>query len=63
MRIKFNADYCCGNARCAAKAPEVYDLDDMGHCLPKYDVVPEELLAAARKGADNCPESAIEITE
>lgn len=63
MRIRFDAAACCGNARCNAKAPEVYDLDDMGHCVPRFETVPRELEAAARTGADNCPETAIVLAD
>ena len=63
MRIKFDSAACCGNARCNAKAPEVYDLDDMGHCLPRFDDLPDDLVEAAKLGARNCPEAAIRIVK
>jgi ferredoxin len=62
MRIVFHEDRCVGHGRCYALAPEVYDADDVGHCVVRVTgEVPAELMAAARVGAGNCPEDALVI--
>jgi ferredoxin len=62
MKLEVNKALCTGHARCAATAPELYELDDDGFCaLTVLDVAPE-LEAAAVRGADACPERAITIT-
>jgi ferredoxin len=61
MKIEVNTALCSGHARCAATAPEVYELDDDGFCaITTLDVAPE-LEAAAVRGADACPERAITV--
>jgi ferredoxin len=62
MKLEVNKALCSGHARCAAAAPEVYELDDNGfNALTILEVAPE-LEAAAVRGADACPERAITIT-
>ena len=64
MRIRLDEDACVGHGRCYAVAPEVYDADDRGHCVLRVGadgLVPTELEAGARTGADNCPEGAIVV--
>lgn len=63
MKIVVDREFCCGHARCAAKAPEVFSLDDLGFCLPLMELVPEELQASARLAAANCPEGVIVLDE
>jgi ferredoxin len=50
-----------GHTLCNAIGPDVYDLDDRGHCLPLVTEVPAEFVDQATKGADACPERAITI--
>ena len=60
MALRIDADRCQGHARCAALAPELFDLDENGFGIvrpgcenaPADD--PQALLAV-----DNCPEQAI----
>lgn len=62
MKLEVNKALCSGHARCAATAPEVYELDDDGfNALTVLEVAPE-LEEAAVRGADACPERAITIT-
>jgi ferredoxin len=62
MKLEVNKALCTGHARCAATAPEIYELDDEGFsALTVLEVAPE-LEAAAVRGADACPERAITIT-
>lgn len=65
MKVKIDGTLCTGNGRCWEYAKEVYDLDDNGYNLHRgktLDVAPDQE-AAARLGASNCPEQAIEILE
>jgi ferredoxin len=61
LRIRIDAGLCVGHGRCYMLAPEVYGEDERGHCRLERDEIPRELEAAARRGADGCPEGAIEI--
>jgi ferredoxin len=65
MRISVNADRCNGHGRCYTVSPEVYTPDDEGYCAERgggRDVA-AGLEAAARAGAQACPEGAIKVTE
>ena len=64
MKVHVDPERCQGHGRCYALAPQVYEADDLGNGVEIGDgVVPESLQAAARLGAANCPESAIDIDE
>ncbi len=63
MRVEFDADACTGHGRCYALAPEFFGADDDGYCVDPTGPVPEHFQAAARRGAENCPENAITIVE
>jgi ferredoxin len=66
MKVQVSPDLCCGAQRCAIVAPEVYKLIDGFNALvkePGEHTIPEHLIAAAKRGARACPESAIQITE
>lgn len=63
MRIEFDREACTGHGRCYALAPEVYEPDDEGYCIDPTGAVPAALHAVARRGADNCPESAITVVD
>jgi ferredoxin len=63
MRIVLDEERCQGHGRCYGLAPEVFEPDDYGHCRVRHEVVEGELLDAARKGVENCPERALSLTE
>jgi ferredoxin len=63
MKIIVDRELCCGHARCAAKAPEVFSLDELGYCLPLMELVPVALQPSARLAAANCPEAVIVLDE
>ena len=63
MRIEFDREACTGHGRCYTLAPEFYESDADGYCVDPSGDVPVELEAAARRGADNCPEEAITVIE
>jgi ferredoxin len=60
MRLRIESRLCQGHARCAALAPELFDLDENGFgivrpgCENAPAADPQALLAV-----DNCPEQAI----
>lgn len=63
VRIKVNVAACVGHARCAAVAPDVYELDENGFNATPAKEVPEELRAQAVRGMRACPERIITIEE
>jgi ferredoxin len=63
MKIKVREGACQGHARCAALAPEIFKLDDVGFILPDDIEVPAGQEAIARRGARACPERALVVEE
>lgn len=61
MKISIDTTMCSGHARCAATAPEVFELDDSGYALPLDGEVPPGLREKAGEGALACPERAISV--
>jgi ferredoxin len=62
IRIAIDADRCQGHARCAVRAPELFDVDDdQGKSIALRDDVPAELMEAAVEAVDTCPERAISL--
>jgi ferredoxin len=63
--VKVIADQtlCSGHARCAAAAPEFFDLNDDGYIGFDEKEVPPELETAARRGVRACPERALTFVE
>jgi ferredoxin len=61
MRITVDRDRCTGHGRCYALAPEVFDADDDGYGVARFEQLPADLEDAARRGAANCPEDAITV--
>jgi len=63
MKIKAHREKCTGHARCAAIAPEIFELDDEGYtAVDEIEVTPgsEEI---ARRGINACPERVFEIID
>jgi ferredoxin len=60
--VHVDRSLCAGHALCAARAPEVYKLDDEGFCVSDGTIVGPELAKQARLGALVCPEGAIDLT-
>jgi ferredoxin len=60
-RVIIERSRCCGYGLCAALCPEVYKLDAGGIVYVDSDLVPDELLEAAREGAAACPAEAIAV--
>ena len=62
MRLRIDRGLCQGHARCAALAPELFDLDDDGFGIvrPGCETVPDGDLQALL-AVDNGPEQAIVV--
>jgi len=63
VKVAVDRSRCTGHGRCYALAPEVYEPDDEGNGVVRRTPVPPELRDAARRGALNCPEDAIQVFE
>ncbi|MGH8983129.1 MAG: ferredoxin [Acidimicrobiia bacterium] len=63
MRVRVDEAACEGHGRCYVLAPEVFEADEHGHCVVTLPQPGADLEAAARRGADNCPEQAIAVDE
>jgi ferredoxin len=63
VKIALDADACTGHGRCYALAPQVFDADDVGHCVILHEEVPADLESAARTAVANCPETALTIDD
>jgi ferredoxin len=61
VKLIVDADKCQGHARCAALAPDVFELDDLGNVATRSGIVPPDLEAQARLGAAACPERALTV--
>lgn len=61
LRISVDGELCQGHARCCDQAPELFDLDDLGHSVVLFEEVPHEHEKAARAAVASCPERAIRI--
>lgn len=61
-RISVDAERCTGHGRCYTLAPDVYDADEVGHCVVLVADVSGELEAHAAVGEQNCPEQAITLS-
>jgi ferredoxin len=60
--VSVDADRCTGHGRCYSLAPDVYDADDLGHCVVLVADVSGDLEAPAATGEQNCPEAAITLS-
>jgi ferredoxin len=63
--MRFIADYdrCEGHGLCEEQAPDVFQLDDAGDLVHRFDGVdvPEELAEAAGRAAMVCPVAALRV--
>lgn len=60
-RILVDAERCTGHGRCYTLAPDVFDADEVGHCVVLVCDVPGDLEAQAVTAEQNCPEGAITL--
>ena len=62
MKIQVDPTLCQGHNRCAALAPDLFDIDDSGYAAAAGDgTVPADRADVAELAADNCPEQAITL--
>ena len=61
-RVRVDPDLCTGHGRCYTLAPDVFDADEVGHCVVRVEEVSGELEAQAVAGEQNCPEQAITLS-
>lgn len=63
MKITVDVHRCVGHARCAAVAPEVYEVNDDGFNVTAEKEVDTALRAAAIRGMRACPERVIKVDD
>ncbi len=63
MRLVLDAERCQGHGRCYSLAPDLFESDDVGHCVLLVDQVPRGREGDARSGVDNCPEQALALQD
>ena len=64
MKVSADPARCQGHARCAALAPELFEIDSIGDASEIGDgLVPPRLIDKAYLARANCPEFAVEIAE
>jgi ferredoxin len=63
IRLNIDPDKCEGHARCVARAPDLFDVDDEGKSFLLVDEVQNDQNDNARTAVDACPERAISIAE
>jgi ferredoxin len=63
FRLHVERDRCQGHAQCAAVAPELFTLDDLGYLALTDVELSDDARTAARRGVMACPERAISIIE
>ncbi|MGD9542119.1 MAG: ferredoxin [Methylocystis sp.] len=61
MKVIVERSKCAGHGRCAAVAPSIYTLDEMGYSSIDEKDVPPGLEADAQRGARACPERIITL--
>ena len=63
MRIAVDHDRCEGHGLCAGQASEVFELDEAGDLVYRFDGqdVPGEFTAAAAHGVSVCPVAALRV--
>jgi ferredoxin len=61
VKVRLDDAACEGHGRCYALAPLVFEADDHGHSIVVQAEVGADLEDAARRAAENCPESAITV--
>ncbi|MBI2704934.1 MAG: ferredoxin [Actinobacteria bacterium] len=61
MKVRLDDELCVGHGRCYALAPDVFDADDQGHCVLRFDDedLPERFVDVAKQAVANCPEDAL----
>jgi len=63
IRVQVDNELCVGTGICEATAPDLFEIGDDGISHVPKDDVPAELVAAARKAAEDCPTRALSVTD
>lgn len=63
MIVTVDKDLCLGCGICEGIAPDIFSLADTSYAEVLLTPVPEELQAAAKEAAEECPEHAIVVDE
>jgi ferredoxin len=63
VRVHVDPQRCQGHARCAALAPEVFELDENGFSTTRDTPVSPALQVDAGKAVRSCPEEAITVAD
>jgi len=63
LRILARKDACAGHARCAAVAPDIFELDDDGYIAFTEKLLPPGHADQAKRGARACPERVLKIEQ
>ena len=63
VQVHVDTELCVGTGICEATAPDLFEIGDDGISHVLKDEVPAELVAAARKAAEDCPTRALSLTE
>jgi ferredoxin len=63
MRIRVDLDRCTGHALCYGRAPDLFELDELGSNKHEIVDVPEDREDVARAAVAACPERAMTIDE
>jgi ferredoxin len=63
LKVRVDVHRCVGHARCAAVAPDVYELNDDGFNVTAEKAVDEGLRPAAIRGMRACPERIITVDD
>jgi ferredoxin len=63
VKIIVNTNLCSGHARCAAVAPDLFELNDDGYIAFEEKVVPPGKEKEAQRGVRACPERALRLEE
>jgi ferredoxin len=56
-----DGDSCVGTGMCEATAPDLFEVGDDGTARVLVDVVPPELVDAAKRAAADCPTRALKV--
>ena len=63
MKLQVTVAGCCGHARCATIAPDIFILNEIGYLDTSEIEVPPGEEAVARRAARACPEQVIAVAE
>ena len=63
MKLRVDVAGCTGNARCAAVAPDLFQLDEGGYVTAEQIDVPAGREHDAQVAVESCPEQIIAVDE